>query len=213
MATQAFHHEQLYRDNEVIEKLKSFPVTVCGAGALGANLLDNLARAGCGSLRVIDRDRIEERNLSTQPWFRNEIGSQKATIIATHVYRALGTRVEGVAKELNAGNAHKLLGDGGLVVDAFDNSVSRGVLKQYCADAGVECLHAGMAKDYSEVIWNENYVVPSDANDDVCDYPLARNLAVITAAIAAELTIRFIAAGEKQDYTFTLGDFAVRRYE
>jgi molybdopterin/thiamine biosynthesis adenylyltransferase len=44
-------------------------VTVCGAGALGANITENLARSGAGSLVVIDRDRIEERNLSTQPYY------------------------------------------------------------------------------------------------------------------------------------------------
>jgi tRNA A37 threonylcarbamoyladenosine dehydratase len=46
--------------------IKNLPVTVCGAGALGANT-ESLARSGFGQLTVVDRDRIEERNLSTQP--------------------------------------------------------------------------------------------------------------------------------------------------
>ncbi len=46
-------------------KLKNLSVTVCGAGALGANITENLARAGFSQLRVIDCDCIEERNLST----------------------------------------------------------------------------------------------------------------------------------------------------
>ncbi|HEY9626933.1 MAG TPA: ThiF family adenylyltransferase [Coleofasciculaceae cyanobacterium] len=62
-----FFHEQLYRTDAVMAKLKEFPVTICGAGALGANLAENLARAGFDKLKVIDCDRIEERNLSTQP--------------------------------------------------------------------------------------------------------------------------------------------------
>lgn len=45
--------------------LRDYPVTVCGAGALGANLVETLARSGYGKLRVIDCDRIETGNLST----------------------------------------------------------------------------------------------------------------------------------------------------
>jgi tRNA A37 threonylcarbamoyladenosine dehydratase len=48
-----------------MEQLKDFAVSVCGAGALGANIIENFARSGFGKLVVIDRDRIEERNLST----------------------------------------------------------------------------------------------------------------------------------------------------
>lgn len=50
-----FFHEQLYRTDTLMAKLKEFPVTICGAGALGANLAENLARAGFGKLKVIDR--------------------------------------------------------------------------------------------------------------------------------------------------------------
>jgi tRNA A37 threonylcarbamoyladenosine dehydratase len=60
-----FFHEQLHRTHGLMAQLKDFPVSVCGAGALGANIIENLARSGAGSLVVIDRDRIEERNLST----------------------------------------------------------------------------------------------------------------------------------------------------
>jgi tRNA A37 threonylcarbamoyladenosine dehydratase len=40
-------------------QIKDFPVTVCGAGALRANIIENFARSGFGMLVVIDRDRIE----------------------------------------------------------------------------------------------------------------------------------------------------------
>ncbi len=48
-----------------MQRLRQVLVTVCGAGALGANLAENLARQGFTRIRVIDRDRVEERNLST----------------------------------------------------------------------------------------------------------------------------------------------------
>ncbi len=49
-----FFHEQLYRTNAVMAKLKDYPVTICGAGALGANIAENLARSGFDKLTVID---------------------------------------------------------------------------------------------------------------------------------------------------------------
>ena len=39
-----FVRETLYRTDRVMAKLKQFPVTICGAGALGANVAENLGR-------------------------------------------------------------------------------------------------------------------------------------------------------------------------
>src|SRR4028118_534557 len=95
-----FFHEQLHRTPAVMAKIRELPVTVCGAGALGANITENLARAGFAQLKVIDRDRIEERNLSTQPYYRSDVGAFKAKILANTLYRALGVKVEAKTKEL-----------------------------------------------------------------------------------------------------------------
>jgi molybdopterin/thiamine biosynthesis adenylyltransferase len=99
-----------------------------------------------------------------------------------------------------------------LVVDSFDNSVSRQAVKDACADACLPCLHAGLAAEYAEVIWNDLYRVPSPAHDDVCDYPLARNLVMLTVAVACEVLFTFVASGEQRCFTVTLGDFAVRPF-
>ncbi len=208
-----FFHEQLYRTPALMAQLKDFPVTVCGAGALGANLTENLARSGFGKLVVIDRDRIEERNLSTQPYYKSDIGAYKTKILTNSLYRALGVTIDGHSKELTTANASKLLRHTNLVIDTFDNSVSRQVVKDYCQDTQLPCLHVGLASDYAEVIWNEIYRVPSPTNDDVCEYALARNLVMLTVAIACEAIMTFIAFEKQQSYTVTLGDFAVKPFE
>lgn len=208
-----FFHEQLYRTPALMAQLKDFPVTVCGAGALGANLTENLARSGFGKLMVIDRDRIEERNLSTQPYYKSDVGVYKAKILTNMLYRALRVAVDGRSKELTTANAPQLLRDTHLVIDTFDNSVSRQVVKDYCQDAQLPCLHVGLASDYAEVIWNDIYRVPSPTNDDVCDYPLARNLVMLAVAVACEVIMTFIASGQQQSYTVTLNDFAVKPFE
>ncbi|MEM7039842.1 MAG: ThiF family adenylyltransferase, partial [Bacteroidota bacterium] len=107
----------------------------------------------------------------------------------------------------------KMLAGSELVIDAFDNSPSRGAVKTWCLAQNVPCLHVGMAGDYAEIIWNEIYRVPSPANDDVCDYPLARNLVGMTTAIGCEVAIGFAVTGARKSYTLTLGDFAVREFE
>jgi molybdopterin/thiamine biosynthesis adenylyltransferase len=208
-----FVREQLYRTPALMTQVKDLPVTVCGAGALGANITENLARAGFGKLVAIDRDRIEERNLSTQPYYKSDIGAYKVKILSNTLYRALGVTIDGRAKELTATNAPQLLRDTTLVIDTFDNSVARQAVKDYCKQAQLPCLHVGLASDYAEVIWNDIYRVPSPANDDVCDYPLARNLVMLAVAVACEVLINFVASGQQQSFTVTLGDFAVKPFD
>src|SRR5712692_732699 len=120
-----YYHEQLYRSAELMARVREMAVTVCGAGALGANITESLARSGFTRLKVIDRDRIEERNLSTQPYYRSDIGAFKAKILANGLFRALGVTVEARTEELTAASARKLLAGSALVVDGFDNSGSR----------------------------------------------------------------------------------------
>ena len=193
-------------------RLRDLRVTVCGAGALGANIVESLARSGFGKLSVIDRDRVEERNHSTQPYYHGDTGAFKARILSNALYRAVRVEVLARSEELTAVNAPNLLDGSSLVVDAFDNSASRQLVKDYCQRTALPCLHAGLAGDYSEVIWNEIYRVPSNSRDDICDYPLARNLVMLTAAIACEVITTYAATGERQSYTATLRDFAVRPF-
>lgn len=208
-----FFHEQLYRTPTVMQQFKNLAVTVCGAGALGANITENLARSGFETLKVIDRDRIEERNLSTQPYYRSDIGAFKAKILANHLYRALGIQIEAQAKELTVANASQLLVNSHLVIDTFDNSIGRQVVKDGCAKASIPCLHIGLATDYAEVIWNDLYRVPSATNDDVCDYPLARNLVMLAVTVSCETIIKFAASRKQESFTLTLGDFTIRPFE
>ncbi len=206
------YHEELHRTPELMARLRETAITICGAGALGANIAETLARSGAARLRVIDRDRVEERNLSTQPYYRSDIGAQKAKILANALYRALSVSVDAQARELTAANAAALLRGSALVIDTFDNSASRRAVQDHCAAASIPCLHVGLADGYAEVIWNEHYRVPSAARNDVCDYPLARNLVLLAVAVAGETVFAFLADGERREHTLTLGDLAVRPF-
>ena len=202
-------HEKLYRSSPAMEKLTKIPVTICGAGALGANIAESLARSGVSQLTVIDCDRLDERNLSTQPYYRDDVGAKKVALLEHHLYEAVGVELNAVAKKLLPDNASRLLKDSGLVIDAFDNSEARQAVTDACWVLQIPCLHAGLSPDFSEVLWNEQYRVPSDVNDDICDYPLARNLVMLTVAIATEIAIRYITTGEKENRMITFQDFSV----
>jgi molybdopterin/thiamine biosynthesis adenylyltransferase len=208
-----FHHEQIYRGDAALAQLAATRITLCGAGALGSHLADNLARQGFGPLRVIDRDRIAEHNVSTQLYGTSEVGAWKVEALRNRLFRAAGVEVDAVAKDLTDRNARTLLKGAGIVIDAFDNSTARRLVQETCRALALPCLHVGLFADYAEVVWDEVYRVPADAAGDVCDYPLARNLVLLAVAVASEALVRFVVDGERGNWSLTLRDFTVRPLE
>lgn len=185
-------------------------ITICGAGTLGGNIAESLARMGFKSMTVIDRDRVEERNLSNQPYGKNDIGQAKVKALSVNLYRAVGAEVIGLFKELTAGNGEKLLEGSELVIDAFDNSESRRAVKEICGRLRIPCLHMGLSNDgYGEVIWNEHYTVPAPQQGDPCEEPLSRNLSLILVAIASEVILTWSREGKRRDYCITLKDLTI----
>ena len=202
-----FLHETRYRDlAPVAERL----ITICGAGALGANLAEMLARMGMRRLRVIDRDRIEAHNLSTQPWVQQDVGGQKARVLANALYRAVGARVEAYPTTLADTNAAKLLHGSAAVVDAFDNLPSRATVSTTTNTVGIACLHIalGGAGDYGCGLWDGAYRLDANAQPaaDTCDYPLTRPLALLVAAAAAEVLVGYLLDGSQRGFECTLRD-------
>jgi molybdopterin/thiamine biosynthesis adenylyltransferase len=208
-----FHHEAIYRGSEQIARLASQQLTICGAGALGSHLADNLARQGFRQLRVIDRDRVEEHNVSTQLYGESDVGAWKVEVLRQRLFRATGIEIEALRKELGERTARTLLQNGGLILDAFDNSASRRLVREQCRALNLPCLHIGLYADYGEVIWDERYRVPQDVAGDVCDYPLARNLILLVVAVASEAVVRFALSGEQKNFSITLRDFAIQAME
>lgn len=203
-------HETRYRGKELLQKLAGARITVCGAGALGANLVEQLARCGANGLTVVDRDRLEEQNLATQPYGRSELGGHKANLLSALVYRSLGLQVTAVAKELTPDTAARLLRGSQLVVDCLDNRAGRLCVQEACRRFEIPLLHGGLNGDYAEVVWDAAYTVPSGAGEDVCDYPLARNLVTLTVSTLAESILSWLDSEEQQSWSLTLRDFAIR---
>ena len=212
-----FHHEQLYRGN-VLARLAETPIVLCGAGAIGSNLADNLARHGATRLSVIDDDRVEEHNVSTQLYGEDEVGLWKVEALQARLFRAVGVEIAPVRKRLDERNAGKLLRGAALVIDAFDNHASRAAVQSAARAAGVACLHVGLHADYAEIVWDEHYRVPPDPTtaDDVCDYPLARNAVLLAATVATEAILRDVGevgGAARSGWSLTLGDLCITPLE
>jgi molybdopterin/thiamine biosynthesis adenylyltransferase len=208
-----FHHEAIYRGADQVARFAQLRLTVCGAGALGSHLADNLARQGFRDLRVIDRDRIEEHNVGTQLYGESDVGAWKVEVLRQRLFRASGIEIDAVRKEMTDRTAKSLLQGGGIIIDTFDNAASRRLVQEQCRALQLPCVHVGLYADYGEVIWDERYRVPQDVAGDVCDYPLARNLILLVVAVASEVLVHFTSAGVREDFSVTLRDLAIRRLE
>ena len=203
-------HEILYRGRPAIERLAQAPITVCGAGALGSLLADNLARQGATHLTVIDFDRVEAHNVGTQLYRREDVAALKVDALRGHIFRATGTEIVTVPKRLDKGNATKFLRGATLVLDTFDNSASRRLVTETSKASKLPCLHLGMNAGYGEVRWNEVYRVPEDmAEGNACEYPLARNLILLVVAAGGEAALRWLLTGQQENYAITLNDLKI----
>jgi hypothetical protein len=208
---ESFHHEVLYRGDEALARLAQTRLVVCGAGAVGSNLVNNLVRQGFRSFRVIDDDRVESHNVGTQTYGGSDVGAFKVEVLQADVFRTVGVEIEAERKRLTEKNVDKLLGGADVVIDGFDNTASRRLVTESCRTSGTACLHVGMSADYAEILWNEGYRVPQEgaAGMDVCDYPLARNLTQFAVALASEALVRYVLTGRRQDTSFTLNDLRI----
>ena len=215
MSNNRFVHEEAYRGKNFEKRLAEFNIVICGAGTIGSNLAETLARQGYQRLTLIDMDRVEEHNINTQIYGASDIGAVKVEAACNRLYRDTGVEVGFFNKELTDKTAKKFLKGADLIIDAFDNKASRQLLQDWSRKNEIACLHAGMFEDYGEVVWDEAYKVPDDQTEgDVCEYPLARNLAMFVVTILAEEITNYCLADEprKWNRTITLKDMKITPY-
>lgn len=207
-----FIHEEVYRGEALLKRIAAQHVTLCGAGAIGSNLADNLVRQGFRNFSAIDFDRVEDHNRNSQVWTSRDVGQLKVAALRSHLFNVMKVAIEPVDKKLEAANVRKFLKPGSIVVDGFDNPEARKLVTDHCRDNRIECLHIGLAEDCAEVTWNERYRVPVFGTGlDVCEYPLARNTALLAVIVGTESLIRYIDTGAKECYMISLRDLKITK--
>jgi adenylyltransferase/sulfurtransferase len=128
------------------QRLAAGRVALVGVGATGAASVALLARAGVGSLTLIDRDFVERSNLHRQMLF-DEQDALEALPKAEAAKRQLarinsGIAVDAKIADLVPGNIEALLKDVDLVLDCTDNFETRYLINDYCVREGKPWIYA-----------------------------------------------------------------------
>ena len=127
-----FLHEAIYRGREQIDSLAGKNLVICGAGALGSLLTDNLARQGFRRLTVVDFDRVELHNTGTQLFGKGDVGAFKVDVLKAHCFRNTGIEITTYGKRLEDRTVKKFLTGADVVIDTLDNAESRRLVSEYC---------------------------------------------------------------------------------
>jgi tRNA A37 threonylcarbamoyladenosine dehydratase len=208
-----FEHEVAFRGDDDVQRLGKAKVAICGCGALGSNLAVSLVKQGVKSIRLIDFDRVTEGNTALQHYGLQDVGTLKVQALSASIFDDLGAIVEISHSKITESNAKKELRDCKIVVDCFDNTQSRSILKAFGDHNRVPVIHAGVVGGYGEVVHNAVYKVPEETGAaDVCDYPLARNLVTLTVSVLSEEVVRMILGKPPRSVSITLEDLAIRPY-
>jgi adenylyltransferase/sulfurtransferase len=120
------------------DRLARARVLVVGAGALGNELLKNLALLGVGTIVVVDLDDVENSNLSRCVLFReSDEGREKAHVVA-EAAASLNpdVRVIGVVGDVRTAFGLRLFAEVDLVLGGLDNREARLYVNQSCWKTG-----------------------------------------------------------------------------
>ena len=129
------------------EKLLRSKVVVIGVGALGTVAANNLARAGLGYIRMIDRDCVELVNLHRQVLYDEDDAAQSLpkAIAAYNRLKRVNSEItlEPVIADVGASNIEGLISDMDLVLDATDNFQVRMVINEACFKHRIPWIYCG----------------------------------------------------------------------
>ena len=109
------------------QALLNASVVVVGAGGIGSPVIQYLAAAGIGRLRLIDDDVVDLSNLQRQTIFAMaDIGRPKVEAAADWVRAANSdVTVEPVRARIDADNVRELLAGADAIIDGCDNFATR----------------------------------------------------------------------------------------
>ena len=77
---------QRQQDLVPLERLQSLTTTVIGVGAIGRQVALQLAALGASRIQLIDFDRVEPTNITTQGYLQRDLGQLKVEATATQIH-------------------------------------------------------------------------------------------------------------------------------
>jgi adenylyltransferase/sulfurtransferase len=153
------------------QRLAASTVAIVGCGATGAAAAALLARAGVGTLILIDRDFVEESNLQRQVLF-DEADAAAATPKAEAARRQIARfnsdiQVRAHVADLVPDNIQTLLGNAALILDATDNFETRYLINDYSVDRGCPWIYAAAVGAYAATM----NILPGETACLACLFP------------------------------------------
>lgn len=128
-------------------------VTVIGLGGIGAPVVQYLAAAGVGHLRLIDCDAVDLSNLQRQVIYQERsLGRLKSEMAAEWVHGFdPAISVEQRSVRLDPTNADSHVGNTDLVIDGTDNFAARLAISDACVRQEVPLTSAALGRFQGQV--------------------------------------------------------------
>ena len=133
-------------------RLTAARIAIVGCGATGSAVASLLARAGVGTIRIIDRDYVEPSNLQRQTLF-DEADARESlpkAIAAARKISAFNSDVvvDAQVADLTPSNVESLLEGNALVLDGTDNFETRYLVNDYAVKHAVPWIYAAAVGSY-----------------------------------------------------------------
>jgi molybdopterin/thiamine biosynthesis adenylyltransferase len=133
-------------------KLSASRIAIIGCGATGSALASLLARAGVGTIRIIDRDYVEPSNLQRQSLF-DEVDAAESfpkAIAAAKKIAAFNSEIviEARVADLIPENIEDLLGEMRLILDGTDNFETRYLINDFAVKNSLPWIYTAAVGSY-----------------------------------------------------------------
>lgn len=186
-------------------------IAIVGCGATGAALSASLARAGVGTLRIIDRDYVEPSNLQRQSLFDEKDASESLpkAIAAARKISTFNSQivVEPKVEDVVPANIEALLDGMELVLDGTDNFETRYLINDFAVKNSVPWIYSAAVGSYAATM----NVLPGETACLACIFPdsprgivetcetsgILNSAVNLVASIAATETLKLLASGMK----------------
>ena len=190
-------------------KLASARVAVVGCGATGSALAGLLARAGVGTLRIIDRDYVEPSNLQRQSLFdeADAADSLPKAIAAARKIAGFNSQVvvDPKVEDVVPSNVTALLEGIDLILDGTDNFETRYLMNDFAVERSVPWIYSAAVGSYAVTL----NVVPGQTACLACIFPdsprgivetcetcgILNSAVNLVASIAATEALKFLVHG------------------
>jgi adenylyltransferase/sulfurtransferase len=169
------------------QRLLKSRVAIVGCGATGSALASLLARAGVGTLRIIDRDYVEPSNLQRQALFdeADAADSLPKAIAACRKIASFNSHIvaEPLVRDLRPENANELLAGIDLILDGTDNFETRYLVNDYAVKNSLPWIYVAAVAAYA-ITMN---IIPGETACLSCVFPESPRGAVETCETAGIL--------------------------